>query len=99
MLFDAPIYGIVGGLHYPVTASREKMFGLPAQQIMGTGKWPWDPINREDVQAAIAYLQHRHPQLVALSAHDSCDWSIEALRGAFGEAYQDLLVGQEIIVQ
>ncbi len=41
MLFDEPIYGIVGGLHYPVTASREAIFGLPAQQFLGTGKWPF----------------------------------------------------------
>ena len=98
MLFDAPLYGLVGGLHYPVTASREAIFGLPAQQFLGTGKWPWDPVNRQDVETAIAYLKHRNPQLVALSAHDSCDWSLEAFRGAFGAAYQDLLVGKEIVV-
>jgi 7,8-dihydropterin-6-yl-methyl-4-(beta-D-ribofuranosyl)aminobenzene 5'-phosphate synthase len=99
MLFDVPIYGVVGGLHYPVTASREVMFGLPMQRILGTGKWPWDPINRTDVEAAIAYLQQRRLQLVALSPHDSCDWSLAAFRQAFGEAYQELLVGQEIVVQ
>jgi len=97
-LFDAPIYGMVGGLHYPATASREKKLGLPVQSIFGTGKWPWKPINREDVRVAIDYLKERNPQLVSLSAHDSCDWSIEAFRSAFGEAYQDLIVGEEIIV-
>ena len=96
MLFDEPLYGLVGGLHYPVTASREAILGLPAQQFLGTGKWPWDPVNRQDVETAIAYLKRRHPQLVALSAHDSCDWSIEAFRQAFGAAYRDVLVGQEI---
>ncbi len=99
MLFDEPLYGIVGGLHYPVTASREVKFGLPLQRLLCTGKWPWDPINRQDVETAIAYLQHRHPQLVALSPHDSCDWTVEAFRSTFGEAYQDLLVGKEIVVQ
>jgi 7,8-dihydropterin-6-yl-methyl-4-(beta-D-ribofuranosyl)aminobenzene 5'-phosphate synthase len=99
MLFHEPIYGVVGGLHYPVTASRAVEFGLPVQRILGTGKWPWDPINRREVAAAIAYLQRRHPQLVALSAHDSCDWSLDAFRKAFGETYQDLLVGKEILVQ
>ncbi|MCD6344068.1 MAG: MBL fold metallo-hydrolase [Anaerolineae bacterium] len=97
MLFDAPLYGLVGGLHYPVTASREVKFGLPLQRLLCTGKWPWDPINRQDVGTAIAYLKRRNPQLVALSAHDSCDWSIEAFRGAFGAAHQDLLVGKEIV--
>ena len=99
MLFDEPIYGIIGGLHYPVTASRGVRFRLPVQRILGTGKWPWDPISKEDVEASIAYLQRRHPQLVALSPHDSCDWSIEVFRRAFDGAYQDVLVGGEIVVQ
>jgi len=99
MLFDEPVYGIVGGLHYPVTASRAVKFGLPVQRIFGTGKWPWDPISKEDVEASIAYLQCRHPQLVALSSHDSCDWSIATFRQAFGGTYEDLLVGKEIAVQ
>lgn len=98
-LFDEPLYGLVGGLHYPVTASREIKFGLPLQRLLCTGKWPWDPINRQDVETAIAYLKRRNPQLVALSAHDSCDWSIETFRQAFGAAYRDVLVGKEIVVE
>lgn len=98
MLFDAPVYGVVGGLHYPVTRSREVKFGVPMQRLFGTGKPPWRPINRKDVETAIAYLKLRSPQLVALSAHDSCDWSIDAFRGAFGKAYQEVKVGEEINV-
>jgi 7,8-dihydropterin-6-yl-methyl-4-(beta-D-ribofuranosyl)aminobenzene 5'-phosphate synthase len=98
MLFDEPIYGIIGGLHYPVTASRAERFGLPAQMFLGTGKWPWDPINEDDVNEAIASLKAREPSLVSLSPHDSCDWSLNAFREAFGTAYQDLVVGQEIAV-
>jgi len=48
-LFDVPLYGVVGGLHTPVTASRMVRFGLPLQRMLGTGIRPWDPINREDV--------------------------------------------------
>jgi len=98
MLFDEPIFGLVGGLHYPVTASRAVVFGLPVQRIVGTGKWPWDPINREEVETAIAYLRRRDPQVVALSPHDSCDWSIEAFRQAFEGVYRDVQVGKEIAV-
>jgi 7,8-dihydropterin-6-yl-methyl-4-(beta-D-ribofuranosyl)aminobenzene 5'-phosphate synthase len=98
MLFDEPLYGLVGGLHYPVTGARTVMLGIPVQKIVGTGKLPWRPITRDEVQQAIAYLQRRNPQLVALSPHDSCDWSIEAFRRAFGGAYQEVRVGEEIIV-
>ena len=98
MLFDEPIYGVIGGLHYPVTASRATMLGIPLQSMLCTGKLPWRPINRGDVAANIAFLQRRNPQLVSLSPHDSCDWSIEAFRAAFGEGYRDLLVGEVISV-
>jgi len=99
MLFDEPLYGLVGGLHYPITASRAIKFGVHLQRFLGTGKWPWKPITPGEVQQAIAYLQRRHPRLVALSAHDSCDWSIETFRQAFGGAYEDLLVGKELVIQ
>jgi len=46
----------------------------------------------------IAFLQHRNPQLVSLSPHDSCDWSIEAFRSAFGEGYRELRAGETISV-
>jgi 7,8-dihydropterin-6-yl-methyl-4-(beta-D-ribofuranosyl)aminobenzene 5'-phosphate synthase len=91
MLFEEPIYGVVGGLHYPVTGSRR-------QRILGSDKWPWSPINCDDVEASIKHLARRAPQLIALSPHDSCDWSRDALRLAFGEAYQDIQVGTQIEV-
>jgi len=68
------------------------------QRLLGTGKWPWDPVNKQDVQDNIKYLKSRNLRMIALSPHDSCDWSIEAFREAFGDIYQDLMVGQEIAV-
>lgn len=91
ILLDQPIYGVIGGLHYPVTA-------LPAQRFLGTNNWPWDPINRNDVSMSIDFLQQRHPRVVAVSSHDSCDWTIEAFHQAFSEAYQDVSVGKEIVM-
>lgn len=95
-LFDEPLYGVVGGLHYPVTGARTVVLGLPLQSILGTDQWPWRTLGKQDVPADIAYLQRRSPRLVALSPHDSCDWSLQAFHGAFGEAYQDVQVGKEI---
>ena len=98
MLFDEPLYGVIGGLHFPVTASRSVRHGLPAQQIFGTGRWPWQRITRDDVYEAISFIGRRQPQVVSLSPHDSCDWSLAAFRDAFGERYVDLAVGKEIVV-
>ena len=97
-LFDEPIHAVVGGLHLPVTGSRMQAFGLPAQQIIGTGKWPGQPVDEADVRAAIAVLDRRSPKLVALSAHDSCDWSLAAFRQAFGYRCRDVKVGLDIVI-
>ncbi len=96
MLFDEPLYGLVGGLHFPVTGSRSQRYGIPAQQLFGTGLWPWQRITKSDVHRAITSLYRHDPKVVALSPHDSCDWSLAAFRTAFGERYRDVLVGKEI---
>lgn len=94
-LVDAPLYGVVGGLHFPVTASRA---GKGAQIILGNGKLPWQRITRRETREAAARLAALHPGLVALSAHDSCDWTLSVFREAFGERCQDIKVGREIVV-
>jgi hypothetical protein len=50
------------------------------------------------VAAGIEALKQRNLQLVALSAHDSCDWTLGAFKESFGPAYREVLVGQEIVV-
>jgi len=94
-LFDEPLYGIIGGLHYPVTSGRGK---IPIHQYVGTGKRPWTPITIKEVQENIDYLKKENPEFVALSGHDSCDVSIEAFRKAFPDAYKDVKVGEKIII-
>ncbi len=98
MLLDAPLYGVIGGLHFPVTASRSVRYGLQAQQIFGTGRWPWQRITPADVHRAIAYIYRRDPKVISLSPHDSCDWSLKAFKDAFGDRYVDLVVGEEIVI-
>ncbi len=97
-LFDEPIYGIIGGLHYPVTDSRGQWKGIKIQMYAGTGKAPWNPITTEEVQGNIDLLKKRNPGVVGLSGHDSCDASIEAFRRAFPEIYKDIKVGEKIVV-
>lgn len=70
-LFDAPVVGIVGGLHYE-------------------GK------SAADVQPAIAFLQARTPQLVALSPHDSSPAALQAFRDAFAPVSAEVEVGRVI---
>lgn len=98
-LFNEPIYGLVGGLHYPVTFSRIKPMGFEIQKYLGTGRVPCRPITMNEVQESIKCLKKRNPKVVAISAHDSCDASIDAFREAFPSAYKDIKVGEAIIIK
>jgi len=94
-LFDLPIYGVIGGLHYPVEKSRMK-FNL--QKFLGTGKLPWQRISKNEVQEAISEIDKANVELVGISAHDSCDWALSTFRDFFKERYVDVVVGQEISI-
>ncbi len=97
-LFDQPIYGLVGGLHYAVTGGRESWKGIEVHPYVGTGRMPWRPYTLEDVRHNIELLKARNPHLVGLSPHDSCDGAIAEFRKAFGDAYRSVEVGKKISI-
>jgi 7,8-dihydropterin-6-yl-methyl-4-(beta-D-ribofuranosyl)aminobenzene 5'-phosphate synthase len=72
---------------------------LNIQNIVGGDTPPWKGIGEQDVRAAITALKATDPKFVALSPHDSSDWSIDKFRDAFGEQYHDLKVGRELQLQ
>ncbi len=90
-----PLYGVVGGLHFPVTGSR---VGKGGQNILGNGKLPWQRISRSETREAAELLAILDVKLVALSGHDSCDWSLETFAKTLGDRYRTLRVGEEIVV-
>lgn len=92
---DAPVHAVVGGLHLPVHAVGTPL--LP-QAVLGTPNWPWRPISEADARGVIETIRERGPGLVALSGHDSSQWTIDAFGEAFGPAYRTLRVGEEIVV-
>ena len=75
-LSDEPIYAVGGGLHFPVTDSPLRKPGLKVQMIWGTGKPPWKKITENDLERTIKFLNEIKPKHVFLSAHDTCDYSI-----------------------
>lgn len=97
-LFDQPIYGLVGGLHYAVTGSRGSWKGIEVHRYFGTGRMPWKPYTFEDLKHNIDAFKARNPQLVGLSPHDSCDGAIAEFREAFGDAYRSVEVGKNIAI-
>ena len=92
------IFGLVGGLHYPVTQSRLKLLGLPMQKFIGTGKFPWQNVTRDEVEDSIAYLKSKNLKLISISAHDSCDWALDKFKNECKDVYQELKVGAPITV-
>ncbi len=79
-LSDQPLYAFGGGLHFPVTGGRGNRLGIQLQQVIGTGKPPWQRINDEDLSGTIGAINRAAPAKVYLSAHDTCDYAIERLQ-------------------
>jgi metal-dependent hydrolase (beta-lactamase superfamily II) len=97
-VFSEPIYGLVGGLHYPLPKGRAVVLGLPIQKLVGSGDGPLKPLTEEEVSANIEMLSRLDLGVVGLSGHDSSDEVIEQFRTAFGSAYHDVRVGEPIVV-
>lgn len=97
-VFEPPLYGVVGGLHYPVPHGRERMLGLDAQRLLASGDGPLHPVTESEVRDDLEALAARAPGLVALSPHDSSDEAISWFRDRFGDAARDLRVGDRIEV-
>jgi 7,8-dihydropterin-6-yl-methyl-4-(beta-D-ribofuranosyl)aminobenzene 5'-phosphate synthase len=96
-IFQQPIYGVIGGLHLLVSGDRSGM-RLPIQKWLGSAELPWNPTGESAVYHAIEKMKAQGVRLVSLSAHDSCEWTLETFRQSFGENYQPLRVGQEISI-
>ena len=97
-LFDEPIYGLIGGLHLAVTGGPFKTAGIYYHEYIATGKLPWQPITRRELQENIRLLKERNVKIVGLSPHDSSEASITAFREAFRSNYRDVKVGQPITI-
>ncbi len=100
-LFAQPIYGFIGGLHYPVTPLKANMkfLGIPLQNYFGTGKAPWNSVTIEEVKQNIVLLKSFDPKYVAISTHDSCELSIDTFKQSFGSAYHEIRAGLPLAVQ
>jgi 7,8-dihydropterin-6-yl-methyl-4-(beta-D-ribofuranosyl)aminobenzene 5'-phosphate synthase len=97
-IFQRPIYGVIGGLHLLVKGDRSGM-KLPMQKLLGSSDLPWRPTGEKGVYRAIERMKTEGVRLVSLSAHDSCEWTLETFQHSFGEYYRPLKVGQEISIE
>ena len=93
ILSDFKIYGILGGLHFPVAGDSEKYMGY-----FITDKLPWESFTIDDVYKKIDLLKELELELIGISTHDSSDKAIEAFKNSFPQKYKDLKTGEWIIV-
>jgi len=93
-IFDVPLNGVIGGLHFPVTDSRMP-YGV--ERVIGAGKLPWRFVSRGDLQATVDHLRDTEPAPVGISPYDSCDRRVVPFKEASGERCQGAAVEREII--
>jgi 7,8-dihydropterin-6-yl-methyl-4-(beta-D-ribofuranosyl)aminobenzene 5'-phosphate synthase len=93
-IFALPVYGVIGGFHFPVTDDRARIGPIRFQQLLGSSNPPWRPVGKDTVYRTLAYLKAKGIHYVAPSAHDSCDWSLHAFQEIFGDEYHSLQVGE-----
>ncbi len=97
-LIPIPVYAVIGGVHLPVTQSREVRLGIPMQKFLGTGKPPWSPPSKHDVEELMKFLKMKNVVKVGISAHDSCDYTIDRFREEWKENFIEVRAGAEVVL-
>jgi len=93
VLFKEPIYGILGGFHYPIEEKRNITW---LYKYILVDKLPWERLTIDDIYYNLSLLKDKDVRMVGISGHDSCDKSIELFKKEFGKNYQDIVVGRKI---
>ncbi|MHB8909484.1 MAG: MBL fold metallo-hydrolase [Syntrophales bacterium] len=96
MIFNEPIYAVIGGLHFPVNGGRIFAGPVNVQWLVGSDNPPWKGLSEDDVRKGIEALKAVDPAVVSLSPHDSSDWSLEQFRKAFGNRFVELKAGRKM---
>jgi 7,8-dihydropterin-6-yl-methyl-4-(beta-D-ribofuranosyl)aminobenzene 5'-phosphate synthase len=97
-VFGKPIYGVFGGLHYPVPKGRVNWFGINTQKRFASGSGIFSPLKWKEMESDLELLRKENVQTVGLSGHDSSDAVIQHFKNHFGGSYKDILVGRQIDV-
>jgi metal-dependent hydrolase (beta-lactamase superfamily II) len=96
--FEAPLYGVVGGVHFPVPEGRIHLGPIDVQRRLASGEGLFSPLTMEEVEEQIGLLQQLDLGLLAVSGHDSSDEVIERLATAMPSAHQYVKVGKTIAI-
>jgi 7,8-dihydropterin-6-yl-methyl-4-(beta-D-ribofuranosyl)aminobenzene 5'-phosphate synthase len=61
-LFDEPVYGIIGGLHFPVKGGRIMKGPFNVQHIVGSDNPPWRGLGEKDLRNGIEAIRRLRPK-------------------------------------
>lgn len=95
-LFEEPIYGIIGDLHYPVPKGRINILGLNMQRLLASGEGPFNPLAYEGVKKDIELLKSLDLGVIGVGGHDNSGEVIEEFSNTFGSKYSYVKVGRWI---
>jgi len=94
--FEPPLYGIIGGLHFPVPEGRIKVGPLDVQRRLASGEGLFSPLDMPEVERQIDMLEQRELGIIGVSPHDSSDEVIARIAQRFGERYRPVKAGAAI---
>jgi len=95
-VFNAPLYGLVGDLHYPIPKGRLSIAGINLQRILASGEGPHSPITFDTMKKEVELLKKTGLEVIALGGHDTSDQVIEFFNTEFGHRYSHVRVGESI---
>jgi metal-dependent hydrolase (beta-lactamase superfamily II) len=97
--YTEPLYGIIGGVHFPVPEGRIPLGPLEVQRDLASGDGFFDPLTLEQVESELHMLKQRDLGIIAVSGHDSSDQVIARVKAIFGEAHRYLRVGEALVIE
>jgi 7,8-dihydropterin-6-yl-methyl-4-(beta-D-ribofuranosyl)aminobenzene 5'-phosphate synthase len=97
--YTEPLYGIIGGVHFPVPEGRIPLGPLEVQRDLASGNGFFDPLTLDQVESELQMLKRRNLGIIAVSSHDSSDQVIARVKAIFGEAHRYLRVGEALVIE
>lgn len=96
--FRAPLYGIIGGLHFPVPEGNIKLGPIDVQRQLASGDGLLSPLTMEEVDRQIEMLRQHKLGVIGVSGHDSSAEVIARVSKVFGQRFRAVRVGEPIVI-
>ena len=93
--FEAPLYALIGDVHFPLETGRLHIAGIDIQRRLASGSGLFSPISKQDVLNDIALMSQKF-DIVALGAHDTSDQALVLVEEHFTGEFIPVRAGKPI---